>query len=295
MDPRHPQQVNEIRDWCRLYQSPIRAGRLRFAQREVLRAIGAHSVKASISFKGGNALRIMHENPRGTVDLDFTAQQSVPDDPEWLRDQFNQALSNDALWREPSLRGIKMRVQSISRNPRRPQATHPTFQLMVGFCLRGDRTYERRFLDFARPVSEVVELQISLNDVVGATSERTVDDHDSETINTCTIDDILGEKLRSLLQQPIRKRNRRQDVFDLANQWRNRREQLDLEQMKIHMVRKCEAREIRARRSAFDNIIRDMACEGYERLREDTRDAFIEFDEAWALVMELVTALDLPE
>ena len=166
-------------------------------------------MKALVSFKGGNALRIMHENPRGTVDLDFTAHPNVPDDPEWIRDQINQALLNDALWREPSHRGIKMKVQSISRNPRRPQATHPTFQLMVGFCLRGDRTYERGFFESGRPVSEVVELQISLNDVVCATSERTVDDNDSETINTCTIDDILGEKLRSLLQQPIRNRNRR--------------------------------------------------------------------------------------
>ena len=290
MDSRHPQDAREILAWCKSNRLPTRTGRLRFAQREVLRAIGAHSVKALIHFKGGNALRIMYENPRGTIDLDFTAGPSVPDEAGWLRDQIN-----DALRRMPPDRDIKMRVQSTSRNPRKSDANFPTYQLNVGFCLRGERAFDRNYLETERHVNEVVELGISLNDLVCEFSERTVDDKTPETVNTCTIDDIMGEKLRSLLQQPVRNRNRPQDAFDLAKQWRDRHKQLDIERIKEYMVRKCEAREIRARRSAFDNIIRDMACEGYERLREDTRDAFIEFDEAWALVVELVTALDLPE
>jgi len=295
MDPRHPQRADEIREWCKAYRLPIRAGRLRFAQREVLRAIGAHSVKSLLSFKGGNALRIMHENPRGTIDLDFTAQASVPNDLDWFRDQVNDALSYDGLWREPSDRGIRMKILSVTRNPDRSNATFPTFQLKVGFSIRGDRLFDRELFENRQRISEVVELEISLNDVVSASTERIVDDKEAETINTCTIEDIMAEKLRSLLQQPIRRLNRRQDVFDLAYQWRGRKGQLDRAKIRIYMVSKCEARDIDASRSAFDNEIRVMASEGYERLRDDTGDAFIEFDEAWSLVMELVSAIDLPE
>jgi hypothetical protein len=36
------------------------------------------------------------------------------------------------------------------------------------------------------------------------------------TLRIATLEDIVGEKLRAILQQPVRNHSRAQDVFDIA-------------------------------------------------------------------------------
>jgi len=63
--------------------------------------------------------------------------------------------------------------------------------------------------------SHTVEIDISFNETV------TVEDIDAFQLNEkqnvlyYNLEQIMAEKFRSLLQQPVRRRNRRQDVFDL--------------------------------------------------------------------------------
>jgi len=290
VDSRHPSNVKEIRSWCKDRQLPNRTGRLRFAQREILRAIGLHEIGRALVFKGGNALRIMHGNPRGTIDLDFTASASVPDLKDWIKDHVDSSLDQ-----VPRARGIKMRVQSIERKPPRPDASFPTYLIRVGFCLEGDRGFELEYIEKGRIVNEVVEIEISLNDLVCVSELRFLDAGEEASIDTCTIDDIIAEKLRSLLQQLIRNRSRPQDVYDIAKQWRDHRMKLDTESIRECLLQKCKAREIVPVRSAFSDKVRDRAREDYERLRTDTAESFIEFDDAWRAVLSLVDQLRLTE
>ncbi len=290
MDVRHPTTHREIDSWCKGLRLPKRTGRLRFAQREVLCAIAASDIGRSIVFKGGNALRIMHGNPRGTLDLDFTAVESVPDQEAWFSDHVGAAVSG-----VPQVRGIKMRAQSIKRLPPKPGAHLPTYSVRIGFCIAGDRGYDLKYVENGRDMNEIVELEISLNDLVCEWASYRIDEAQNGSIATCTIDDILGEKLRSLLQQLIRNRTRPQDVYDIAKQWRDRRDSLNLGHIREYTLRKCEIRQIEPRRSSFDDEVRLRAEEGYGHLREHTGADYIEFDVAWGLVLELIGEIGLPD
>jgi len=110
-----------------------------------------------------------------------------------------------------------------------------------------------------------------------------------------TLEDIVSEKLRALLQQPIRNRNQRQDVLDLAvivqaNPALNR------DQIGAFLLIKSSARGIVAPKSAFlDPEIARRAKIDYEALEMTTRTVFIPFEEALAIVLALVYELPIPE
>jgi predicted nucleotidyltransferase component of viral defense system len=288
MDPRFPTDASEIAEWSRRFGLPQRAARLRFAQMVMLESLAAHGLAVQLAFKGGNALRLVYDNPRGTIDLDFTARPSVRDDLDWIRARVGEAVA--AI---PADRRFKARVQSIQRRPAAEDATLPTYSIRVGFCLAGDRAFERGAFDRGEPVPEVVDLEISLNDVVCATEPVRLRPGHGGPIQVCTLEDIIAEKLRSLLQQPVRKRFRRQDAYDVARMWRVRGASMNLGLIAAFFRQKCAARGIPPLASAFDEEIRRRAAYEYGTLWDATGDAFIEFDDAWAGVMDLVGRLGL--
>jgi hypothetical protein len=62
------------------------------------------------------------------------------------------------------------------------------------------------------------------------------------------------------------------------------------------LLEKAKARNVPVSRVAFHHEeIRSRAFEGYNGLRETTRGPFIEFEEAFAIVLNLVDRLPLPE
>ncbi|MEI8373111.1 MAG: nucleotidyl transferase AbiEii/AbiGii toxin family protein [Planctomycetota bacterium] len=106
--------------------------------------------------------------------------------------------------------------------------------------------------------------------------------------------DILAEKLRSLLQQKPRNRYRSQDVYDIAEYVR--KSAIDRRKIATYLQQKSRIRGIEARKSSFDDEIRDMAAKEYEqRIREEAPRDFIPFDEAWQDVLSLVQSLDIPD
>ena len=162
--------------------------------------------------KGGNALRFVHGNHRSTIDLDFTAEGDFPDNSEAIRTILDAAFKGAARQFQ-----VKARCQSVNRNPRRAEATFPTYTVKVCFQLPGDRYYQN--FDERKGFAEVVDLEISLNDVVCETIEQGLSAA-THPVRVCSLEDILAEKLRALLQQAIRGRNRPQDVYDIASRMR---------------------------------------------------------------------------
>lgn len=74
------------------------------------------------------------------------------------------------------------------------------------------------------------------------------------TIRAYTPTDVIGEKLRALIQQPIRNRQRRQDVYDIV--WLlDAHDPDDLTKKDIleSMVGKAEARDIELSIDSFDD------------------------------------------
>lgn len=282
----YPTTVAEIETWRKAHAATSQEARRRFVQYLVLVAIGKGELSSRIAFKGGNALRFVFNSPRSTLDLDFSALAQIPDDEAGIRAQFDAALAGSRR-----RFGVRVRMQSIRRRPaKRPESTWPTYELTIAYQLPGDR----HFAEFDRAgltISEVVKVELSLNEEVCETQGVPFADG---TLRVCSLEDIAAEKLRALLQQPVRNRTRSQDVFDIARAVRTDADRLDLEKVSRFLITKASARGISATRSAFDEDVRDRALADYGRIEHSTGAEFIPFAEAWGLVLGLVGRLDIP-
>ena len=110
-----------------------------------------------------------------------------------------------------------------------------------------------------------------------------------------SLEDIVAEKLRALLQQQIRGRNRCQDVYDICICIR--RKNLDLSKIAKYLKNKSAIRGIEPQKSSFNENIRDRAAIDYNnRIRNEVPKTIIPpFDEAWQEILSLVQKLDIPD
>jgi len=251
----------------------------------VLNCITAHTVtRRAMVLKGGNALRFAHRSPRSTKDLDFTADANgIPDDKDEVRRLLNEALA----FAERRFY-VKAKCQRVKRKPPSPERTLPTYDVGVGYQFPNDAYFH----DLEqRNVSTVIPVEISLNDLVCDTQEWP----DIKGLRVCSLEDILAEKLRSLLQQKTQYRNRRrwQDVYDICVHVR--RCSFDRAKIADFLKQKALIRGIEPRKSSFDDEVRDRAATEYDtRVRTQAPEDIIPFDDAWAGVRYLVESLDIP-
>lgn len=287
-----PVSLAELEPWRVGNRTTSDEARKRLAQYLILEAIAtAPAMNKLLTFKGGNALRFVYGNRRTTLDLDFTALTTFPDDPTAIRGMLDEALAIVS-----SKSSVKLRCQAVKRNPKSPAATHPTYSIKIGYQFPGDSQYGD-FLASGKMVSTVVEVEISLNDIVCEITQNEYAHPFSGEIRVqvCALEDIIAEKLRALLQQPIRNRNRKQDVYDIAQMLRKNGANLSRHKIADYFVRKAGARGINVRKSAFDEDVRRRAQFEYETLFSVIDPDFIPFEDAWRRVTDLVNELDIPQ
>jgi predicted nucleotidyltransferase component of viral defense system len=284
----YPTSVAELATWRADHGATAEEARRRLVQFLVLVSMSSSPGSISrIALKGGNALRFVHGNGRSTLDLDFSAESDFPDNPGEIKRVLDAALKTA----EPRYR-IKARCQSIHRKPPGFDKTRPTYVIKVCYQFAGDRYFQN--FEERKSFSEIVEVEISLNDVVCETCEREL--HPSaKPVRVCTLDDIIAEKLRALLQQIPRKRSRPQDVFDIASMVRSHSDAIDLGKVSAFLIQKSEAREIIATKSAFDESVREKAEVNYEAEIRPFTTEFIPFVEGWGEVLRFVAKLRIPE
>lgn len=279
-------RVSDITAWCTENSIPVHESRRRYVEHAILGCIAkSGELRNAIVFKGGNALRIMYGSSRSTLDLDFTALPDALSDSE---DEL-RAVADSAFRVSESAFGVKLRCQKVKRNPKGVQFTKPTFQISVAYQFPGDRYFNNMELG---KVSSTVPVEISLNDVVCCISELSPVANGRNTIKVCSLEDILAEKLRSILQQKKRNRNRSQDVYDIAVFAKSHAESIDWQSVYSYFAIKCQARGVIAERKEFDMVIRDMAAKNYdEEIHRQARSAFIPFADAWQAVETVVKGL----
>ena len=283
----YPTSFVEIGQWAKESGLPVSEAKFRFAQYGVLRAIAASKVLSSVLvFKGGNALDFVWQPNRSTKDLDFSARTSD------LGVERIRELLTASLQRGGRETGVAYRVQRVKQNPPGENKTFITYDVTVGYALPDDSRSRQR-IERGEDVSAVVPVEISLNEPICATVEIDIDS--IHPLQVSTLEDIVAEKLRALLQQRIRNRTRRQDLLDIAVILRGGAE-LDQAKVAEYLLRKAAARNVPVSREALhDEELRSRSAEGYEELEATTRSTFIPFDEAYAEVMSLAERLDLPE
>jgi predicted nucleotidyltransferase component of viral defense system len=290
-DRLHPLSLEDLDSWRRRAGVSADEARKRFAQFVALESIaGEPGLRDVLSFKGGNALRFVYGSPRSTLDLDFTADSSFPDEQDYIRQVLNRALLQGG-----NLFGIKLKCQRVERKPAKKQATLPTYDIAIGYQLPGDR-YFADLESPGRQVTTVVKVEISFNDIVCETQRRQLSQRHPAEIRVCSLEDILAEKLRALLQQVIRNRNRPQDVFDIARMVRDHGPALNLGKIATFLVQKCTARSIPVARAAFaEEGVKSRAAYEYDQAILDSPTDLIPFEEAWESVLALVARLAIPE
>lgn len=188
--------------------------------------------------------------------------------------------------------GVVFAIHSVTKQPPAPESTFVTYELRVGYALPDQRPLIGRMAQGLRS-AQVIPIEVSLNEPICA--DQPTDVQATNTLRVSTVEDIVAEKLRALLQQPIRNRGRRQDLLDIAVVLREH-PQIDHANVAEFLKCKARARGVPASRTAFrEPDIARRASQGYEALRETTRNAYIPFDEALQALLDFVSVLDIPD
>jgi predicted nucleotidyltransferase component of viral defense system len=288
----YPVAFDDIRDWATSRGVTEAEARVRFAQYGILLAISlSRELRRLLVFKGGNALDFIWQPNRSTTDLDFSVD--MPPDALDVDVDRLRVLFDGALTRAGRALNIAYRTQRMKRNPPGAAHTFATYEMKIAYALQ-DQPLVILMIERQQSAPHVIDLDISLNDVICATADVAIGG--SHPLRTCTIEDIVAEKLRALLQQPIRRRNRAQDLLDIAVCLRGvSTRAVDQKQVGAFLLQKAAARNVPVSITAFhaEELIRRTHV-GYAELRSTTRATFVSFEDALAELHEFVATLSIP-
>lgn len=264
----------------------------RWAHYQILVAISNHrQLKNILIFKGGNALRSAHGSVRATRDLDFSIQETLPEDDarKWL---------DLALRRQSQQIDILLRVQSFKPKPKHADATRRTWHVHIGYALKSHAGKMRRLEATPPQSSEYIPLEISENEAVGIYAVNSIDG--AEKLYVSTVENIIAEKLRALLQQRIRDRYRAQDVFDIAYQCRRVKNEeippFNLQELRNQFEEKCRVRNVPSDLDGFkDDELWSRAERDYQAMKESIPESeYLPFAVGRAEIESLLTVLKNP-
>ncbi len=282
-----------VRDWVESARADPQLYRDRQVTEIVLSAIGlAPTLKTSLVLKGGTLMALAFRSDRVTGDVDFSAIVQPDGFDELLKEELDQALP---------IAGVRLgyidlvcRVQGIKRRPRPDNfegADFPALEIKIGFAQRG--TQQEALLSEGKAARTLL-VEVSFRDQVYAFQQLHLIDADV-AVQAFTLSELVAEKFRALLQQPIRKRNRRQDVYDIAHLVA--RHDFDVEtRSTIHrtLVGKCASRGIHPTQDSLeDPEVQQRAAREWDTLKLELAD-LPPFEEQFALVAELYRSLPWP-
>jgi len=248
-DGSHPIDVSA---WVNRAATDPVAHRQRQVIEVILNAIALSApLNTGLCLKGGILLGLAYGSARQTMDVDFTATLPVDGEiDEWIRDRLNSAFPRAAA--ALGYADLVVRAQSLKRLPdqhRFENAAFPALKLKIAHARRG--TNEERALRHGG-ASSVVEVDVSFNEPLRHVQILRLTGG-GELLSYGLIE-IAAEKYRALLQQKMRNRNRRQDVYDLDMLIRGgRMDEIDPGEFLDALVEKCAARRIEAHRESFDD------------------------------------------
>lgn len=255
----------------------------------ILDSIGhSQNLQAKMVMKGGLLLAIRYDSSRFTRDLDFSTREGyTAENAEALLAEFEAGLvaAEDRL---PY--GTACRLQSRKVEPKGENKTHHNLALTIGFADKSNAGAMARL--HAKNSPRVVQIDYSFNEAVFEVELLDLDG--GATISSYSLHNVLAEKMRSLLQQPIRKRNRRQDVYDiwLLMEAAGALSEEDLVHIHTMLVGSCRSKGIEPTADSMsDDVVVKMAREGYADLQADVEGALPDFDDAMAKVAALYRSL----
>ena len=280
----------DVRAWVEASRADPTRYRDRQVTEIVLTAIGlAPSLHANLVLKGGAAMALAFKSIRVTGDVDFTSMVEPADLAEKLTPELNDLLPRTAI--KLGYLDLLCQVQSVKKMPRAENFEDhdfPALRVRIGSAKRG--TSEAAKLAEGK-ASRVLDVEISFRDHVYTFQELNLQGA-GVAVRAFTIHELVAEKLRALLQQPVRKRNRRQDVYDIA--FLIDGHDFDDDDKTIilaTLIEKCRSRGIDAKQDSMDNPeIKQRAQADWETLALEIGD-LPPFEERFALMRDLYVSL----
>ena len=257
----------------------------------ILSAIGSSPrLGNQVYLKGGVLMGIAYGSPRQTGDLDLTTRlDPVEEIDEIIRTDMDGELEKSAI--KLGYVDLMCRVQSINKRPsnkRFETFDFPAVEVKVGYAKRGSKQ-ELKLKD--GKCSNVVSIDLSFNEPIGSIEVIKFDDSEA-SVKAYSLIDLIAEKYRAFLQQEIRNRNRRQDIYDiyhLANMF----ELNDEERMALLncLKEKCAARDIDPSvESIDDENLKIRAKDGWDTMELEVG-IIPSFDECYAVARDLYKKL----
>jgi predicted nucleotidyltransferase component of viral defense system len=286
----YPTNFTDLNTWAQQNSVGIQDARERFVQYSILLAIAENqTLSTNLIMKGGVALDFVWRPYRSTSDIDFSVNPDFPVDDisaerltEWLSSGFRQSELHT---------GVLLAINGIDRQPPGPDKTFVTFQARVTFALP-DEIKIRNQIQSGQYGRRVVKLDISINEPVCGFTEHQFGLEGLLLISS--IEDIVAEKLRAILQQPIRNRSRSRDILDIANLVSSTSAP-NSDQVGEFLLAKAKARNVPVSKEHFRTPeIRDYSQRDYAVLKPTVRSSYLEFEDAFSRVLAFVDTLPIP-
>ena len=255
---------------------------LRMAVHTILVAVSrAPRLPKVMVLKGGILLALEYQGDRFTRDIDFSTVKTVPEMAvDGVVEELTAALSLQVQMLDY---GLDCRIQGHALKPPGENRTWPTLQLRIGYAPQSDPARHRRLMSEKSPT--VLALDLSYNEVI--TAVELVSIPGGAQVQTYALPDLIAEKLRAMLQQPSRHRNRRQDVYDLYRLLPRPevREGAFQAQVLQALRAKSAARNLPVdRQSIADPDVRRRSERDYAQLRAEIASELPDFEQAYAAV-----------
>lgn len=294
MKTTYPRSFGEIDSYAKREGIDASVAKQRFAQYGLLRAFSySQELSDALVLKGGNALNAFWIPNRSTKDLDFSFKRAA------ISLGTFEAKLKGTFRRVQNELGIIFHVSTGGNNEDENPPEGPPFhvtRLNIAYALEGEYDLARRLeageqLPAGSP--NLVPIEISTGECVCEMVSVGVDG--LYDLQVCSLEDIMAEKLRSLLQQVTRSTGRKQDILDLVVILRSGSFSFDVEKVSRYLRAKAPLRGVKALKSEFRSPkVKEQASIDYETLR-GTAKTFVPFEEAFADVLALVESLSIPE
>ncbi|UQQ17142.1 nucleotidyl transferase AbiEii/AbiGii toxin family protein [Xanthomonas arboricola] len=243
-----------------------------------------------LCLKGGILMALHYESLRYTTDIDFSTSKAFSIDAEHEIKALIEKRLAEAGDRMPY--DTECRLQGWSVQPGRDK-TFVTIKMTVGYAPRGTREHLRLL---RKQAPKALSIDYSYLESIPQFEEVSLGS--DGVLRVYALPTLVAEKIRSLLQQPIRGRNRRQDIFDLQHLLNHRAELYSPDCQKTvieDIIIKCEDRNVPVDKDSFDQpAIHDMALSDYGSMADEIEGELPEFEEAFAKVRDYFRGLPWP-
>ena len=191
--------------------APQDRNEFRQAVHTILHAISeSEYLKPKMIIKGGMLIGIRYKSDRFTEDIDFSTSEKYQD---INTEEFQKELEDALLVAYDELQyGVRCSVQSLKVQPKNQaeEATFPSLKLKIGYASDSNAAAMKRLE--AGHSANTVKIDYSFNEITHKVDDLVIDDG---SVQAYGFEDLIAEKYRSMHQQVVRKRSRRQDVYDL--------------------------------------------------------------------------------